>query len=381
VRAAVYHGREDIRVETVPDPVPAAGELLIEVRVCGVCGTDAAEFALGPRMLPVETRHPASGHLGPMVPGHELAGRVVGMAADVEGFAEGQWVVSGAGVWCGDCRRCRAGRANHCREYWTVGLQRDGGLAELCAVPAITCLPAEPYGLEGDVLGLAQPMAIAVHSLRRGRAAAGETAVVIGVGGIGAFLVHALARTGLRVIVSDLDPERRGIARRLGAEVALDPAETSPAEALAAAGLEPDVVFEVTGNQGGLQAAIEALAPLARLVAVGLHERPRELDLRTLTLREHEVIGTNAHVCEVDLPEALRLLAGHTGDWRDVAPLALPLDRLVEDALRPLAEGRSERIKTLIDPWASEPRDTRMPDPMPTPTTSATRTAPADRIP
>lgn len=363
MRAAVYHGRGDIRIETVPDPVPAAGELLIEVRACGVCGTDAAEFAHGPRMLPIEARHPASGHVGPMIPGHELAGRVVGMGPGVQGFSEGEWVVSGAGVWCGECRACRAGRANHCREYWTVGLQRDGGLAELCAVPAITCLPAAPYGLEGDVLGLAQPMSIAVHSLRRGRSAAGETAVVIGVGGIGAFLVHALVRSGLRVIVSDLDGRRREVAMGLGAELALDPARTSAAEALLAADLEADVVFEVTGGSSGLQAAIEALSPAARLVAVGLHERPREFDLRALTLREHEVIGTNAHVCEADLPEALRLLAEHSGDWRAVAPVALPLERLVEDALRPLAEGRSQRIKTLIDPWASEPRETRMPDP------------------
>ncbi|CAN5736064.1 2,3-butanediol dehydrogenase [soil metagenome] len=364
MRAAVYHGRGDIRVATVPDPVIGLGELLIEVRICGVCGTDAAEFAHGPTMLPIQTRHRASGHLGPMIPGHELAGRVVARATDVEGFAEGQWVVSGAGVWCGDCRRCRAGRANLCLDYWTVGLQRHGGLAELCAVPAITCLAAEPYGLEGDVFGIAQPMSIAVHSLRRGRSGAGETAVVIGVGGIGAFLVHALARTGLRVVVSDLDERRRELARNLGAEVALDPAEASPADVLREADMEADVVFEVTGSAAGLQAAIDALSPAARLVAVGLHERPRELDLRPLTLREHEVIGTNAHVCQDDLPEAMRLLAEHTGDWRDVAPRALSLDRLVEDALVPLAEGRSLRIKTLIDPWATEARDTRMPAPL-----------------
>ena len=361
MRAAVYHGRRDIRVETVPDPVVGAGEVLLEVRSCGVCGTDAAEFELGPRMLPVETRHPASGHLGPMIPGHEFAGRIVDVAADVAGFALGDWVATGAGVWCGGCPRCRAGHPNLCERYWTLGLQRDGGLAELCAVPAITCVRAEPYGLSGDVLGLAQPLAIAVHSMRQGRSRSGETAIVIVVGGIGAFLVYALARTGLRVLVSDLDARRRAIALGLGAEEALDPAEGSLAEALADRRLDPAVIFEVTGTVPGLVAAVESLPTAARLVAVGLHDEPRQVDLRSLTLRENEIIGTNAHACPVDLPESLRLLAAHDGDWREVAPVALPLDRLVDDALIPLVELRSERIKTLIDPWTSSERDTVMP--------------------
>ena len=360
MKAAVYHGRRDIRIETVPDPVSGPGEVLLEVRSCGVCGTDAAEYELGPRMLPVTERHPASGHVGPIIPGHEFAGRVVEVGPDVEGIREGDWVVTGAGVWCGECARCRAGRPNLCLRYWTLGLQRDGGLAEYCAVPAVTCVRAEPYGISGDVLGLAQPLAIAVHSMRQGRSRAGETAIVIGVGGIGAFLVHALVTTGLRVVVSDLDAGRRALALGMGAEEAIDPSAAPLADALAERGLDPAVVFEVTGTLPGLEAAIGVLPTASRLVAVGLHEAPRSIDLRRLTLRENEVIGTNAHACPTDLPEALRLLA-ERGDWRDVAPLMLPLDRLVDDALIPLVERRSERIKTLIDPWADATRATVMP--------------------
>ena len=359
MKAAVYHGTRDIRVESVPDPVPGPGEVLLRVHVCGVCGTDAAEFEVGPRMFPILERHPASGHLGPMIPGHEFAGTVEALGPGVTGLEVGDWVATGAGVWCGACDRCRAGRLNLCRRYWTLGLQRHGGLARFCAVPAITCVAAAPYGLSGDVLGIAQPMAIAVHSMRRGRAAQGEIAVVVGVGGIGAFLVHALAQAGVEVIVSDLDAERRGIALDLGASTAVDPREQPVEDLVRDRGLDVAVAYEVTGTIPGLAAATESLPTGGRLVVIGLHEKPREVDLRHITLAEQEVIGTNAHSCTTDLPEALRMLTRRR-DWHDIAPLALSLDRLVEDGLRPLVDGRSQRIKTLVDPWASETRDTVM---------------------
>jgi (R,R)-butanediol dehydrogenase / meso-butanediol dehydrogenase / diacetyl reductase len=362
VRAAVYHGRGDIRVEDRHDPVAGPGEVLLKVSITGVCGTDAAEFAHGPRMFPIVERHAASGHRGPMVPGHEFAGRVVELGEGVEGLAVGDEVATGAGVWCGDCARCASGRLNLCTSYWTLGLQRDGGLAEYCAVPAITCERAEEHGLTGDVVGLAQPMAIAVHSMRRGRAQAEEVAVVIGVGGIGAFLVHALVESGLSVVVSDLDPDRRAIATDLGAEVAVDPREQPVEDEVRERSLDIAVAYEVTGTTAGLAAASAALPTGGRLVAVGLHEKPREIDLRHITLAEQELIGTNAHSCETDLPEALRMLAVRRRGWGDIAPIALPLDRLVSDGLMPLVEGRSERIKTLVDPWADAVRDTVMAD-------------------
>jgi (R,R)-butanediol dehydrogenase/meso-butanediol dehydrogenase/diacetyl reductase len=89
---------------------------------------------------------------------------------------------------------------------------------------------------------------------------------------------------------------------------------------------------------------------------VGLQARPRELDLRRLTLTEVELVGTNAHVCSVDLPRALDLLAARRSRWDDVAPVVLPLDRLVSDGIAPMAEGRGTRVKTLVDPWATEAR-------------------------
>jgi (R,R)-butanediol dehydrogenase/meso-butanediol dehydrogenase/diacetyl reductase len=358
MRAAVYHGRRDVRIEEVPTPDPGPGELLVRVTAVGICGTDAQEYDSGPHMFPIDRPHPVTGHVGPMVLGHEFTGRVESLAEGVSGFRVGSLVVSGAGVSCGQCSWCGRGRTNLCERYSTIGLQRHGALAEYVAVPAATCVDVSGSGLSPGVLALAQPMSIAVHSMRRGRLEPGDVAVVIGAGGIGAFLTHAAATLGATVVVSDIDARRVRAARRLGAAHAVEAGDASSiAAALERAGLVPTVVYEVTGTAGGLGSALGVLARGTRLVQVGHQAAPREIDLPVLTLDELEVIGSNAHVLVDDLPEALRLLASRAGGWSDVAPTVFPLDGLV-DQLELLARGESDRIKTLIDPWGSEVRST-----------------------
>jgi (R,R)-butanediol dehydrogenase/meso-butanediol dehydrogenase/diacetyl reductase len=357
VRAAVYYDAGDIRVEDVPDPVPAPGELLLEVHAVGICGTDVSEYVHGPVQFPIRSRHPVTGHQGPMIPGHELSGRVVAVGDGVRGFRPGAVVASGAGISCGECFQCAGGRTNLCLRYATVGLQRDGGLAQLCAVPAATCVDVAPYGLDEEVAALAQPMAIAVHALRRGRLRPGDDALVLGVGGIGAFLVFAAAELGARVAVVDVAPERLALARALGAADAIEAVpDGGLGEVLRERGLRPWVVYEVVGTESTLLDALDATSPGGRLVLVGLHGRPRTLDLRRVTLSEVELVGTMAHAVGVDLPEALRLLAARKSRWSDVAPAVLPLTELVSGGIVPMAERRSSRVKTLIDPWAATAR-------------------------
>lgn len=360
MRAAVFHDRADIRIEDVPEPDPGPGDLLIKVSAVGICGTDAHEFSTGPHMFPIHHRHPISGHHGPMIPGHELAGVVDAVGADVAGFSKGDLVVSGAGISCGSCFWCLRGRTNLCANYSTVGLQHDGGLAQYAVAPASTCLTVDEYGLTSDAAALGQPMAIAVHSMRRGRPEAGDVTVLIGAGGIGAFLTYATAERGATVVVSDLDAERLEIARSLGAAATVDPSNgQSVGAVLEEKGWVPSVVYEVSGTARGLAEAFSLATRGTRVVLVGIQSETGEIDYRDLTLREIELIGTNAHAKAADLPEALRLLASREGGWSDVAPLALPLQDLIGDGLMPLVERRSKRIKTLIDPWADAARPTK----------------------
>jgi (R,R)-butanediol dehydrogenase/meso-butanediol dehydrogenase/diacetyl reductase len=230
-------------------------------------------------------------------------------------------------------------------------------------VPAAICLDVAPFGLSEDAAALAQPMAIAVHSMRRGRPTAGDDVVVLGAGGIGAFLTWALAEFGAHVIVCEPNGDRRAMAQNLGASEVVGLSNDVPIkEELRRRRVLPTVVYEVSGSESGLRTALDILEPGGRLVVVGLQGGPREVDVRSVTLLETEILGTNAHVFSVDMPEALRLLSLRKDTWSQVAPVALSLDQLVDEAITPMGDGTGSRIKTLIDPWAPNPRRTNMRD-------------------
>jgi (R,R)-butanediol dehydrogenase/meso-butanediol dehydrogenase/diacetyl reductase len=179
--------------------------------------------------------------------------------------------------------------------------------------------------------------------------------VIVGIGGIGAFITVAAAATGARVLVVDLNPERLELATRLGAAETLLATDATLPDRLAELGMEPDVFFEVSGSAPGLASVLSAARPGATIVPVGIQKGDVAVPLGSWTLSEYTIIGTLAHVIADDMPEAVRLL-GTRPDWSDLAHEVLPLDQVVENALRPLIDGRPGQIKTLIDPWIEAPR-------------------------
>ncbi|HEY6799795.1 MAG TPA: alcohol dehydrogenase catalytic domain-containing protein [Agromyces sp.] len=326
--ASVLHAVGDLRVDEKPVPEPALGEVLIRVAVCGVCGSDATEFGRG-----LVLARP------PVTLGHEFAGIVEAVGAGVTSPAVGATVVCGAGVACGECKPCRQGRTNLCRSYTTIGFHHDGGLAGYVTAPADIVLDVTDSGLQLDTLGLTQPMAIGVHSVRRSGLRAGQDAVIVGVGGIGAFVTFAAAATGARVLVVDLNDDRLELATRLGAAATLKAGSASLSDRLDELGMDADVYFEVSGSAPGLASVLEAAKPGSTIVPIGIQRGEPALPLGRWTLNEYTIIGTVAHVFADDFPEAVRLL-GTRADWSDLAHEVIPLGLVVDEALQPLLEGR-----------------------------------------
>nr|BBH92390.1 alcohol dehydrogenase [Thermogemmatispora argillosa] len=355
MKAARYYGRGDVRIEQVPEPgAPGEGEVLLQVLRAGICGTDVAEFLHGPHFAPLRERHPFSGHQGPLILGHEFMGRIVALGPGVENLALGQRVAVGAGMWCGACRWCQAGRTNLCARYYTLGLQADGGLAELARVPARMCYPV-PEDCSDEAAALAQPLAIALHALRRSQARRGQTIALIGIGGIGAFLLAAArALEPALLIAVDIDERRLRRAAALGASYVVQAGREDTLQALRqlTAGEGPELVIEASGAPSAPALALAAAQRGGRVLLVGLQAEPRALDLHAAVVREIELLTTNAHVCSVDLPEALALLQQRRGELeRLVIDRVIPLERLVPDGLLALAQGRAHG-KILLDPQA-----------------------------
>ena len=357
MRAVRYHGAGDVRLEQLPVPDPGPGELQLRVATVGICGTDVGEFVHGPRFHPLDTAHPHSGHSGPIIPGHEFSGWVTGVSERVTGFTEGDLVAVGAGVSCGVCAPCQGGHTNLCREYWTVGLHSNGGLAESAVVPASCTFNLSNSAITPDLAAMTQPMSIAVHATRRGRVVEGDLVTVLGAGGIGSFIVHAAADAGATVTAVDLDPARLDTAARLGAASTLDISVPRPDELLN--GDKASVVFECTGRPDSLLSALQLVADGGRLVVVGHQPEPVAVDFREVALDELEIIGTQAHVFAQDFPAAVDLIAADPDVWAEVAPTVYPLDQVVDVGLIPMAKGESPQIKVLFDPAVDTPRPLR----------------------
>lgn len=308
--AAVYHGPGDIRIEHRDVPTPMAGEVLLRVTRSGMCGTDGSEWKSGPLIFPVRTPHPVSGHQGPMIPGHEFIGVVDRLGHGVTSFAIGDRVASGAGVSCADCPRCEEGRTNLCQKYVTLGLNRDGGMAQYVAVPASTLVPV-PADLSDDYAGLAQPLAVGLHAARRARVSGGDTVVLIGAGAIGTFVLAGLRHlVSATVIVVDFAGQRLERASRLGAShvVAVDDAtDTRVRELIGSFGA--DVVIEASGAPGQTNRATSWTRRGGTLLQVGLPSKPEEINLHHLVMSEITLETTLAHVCGQDLAPALDILS------------------------------------------------------------------------
>jgi (R,R)-butanediol dehydrogenase/meso-butanediol dehydrogenase/diacetyl reductase len=299
MKAAVYHGRRDVRIEN-----------------------DASEWDHGPILC-----RPG------VILGHEFVGRVVARGEAVTGLEVGDRVVSGAGISCGHCYWCRLGRTNLCEAYRTLGLQVDGGLAEYVLSPAAIC-HLVPAVCSDDAAAMAQPLAVALHALSRVGQRPDESIAVIGVGGIGSFVVAGASRraaAGARVVAVDIEPERLATASALGASEVADAHGRDLAELL---------VIEASGAPHAPAAALAGTRRGGRTLLVGLHGESRALDLTDTILREIDIVTSVAHVCDTDIPEALDALTAN-GLAAVAMARTIPLETLVEEGLRPIAERRA----------------------------------------
>jgi (R,R)-butanediol dehydrogenase/meso-butanediol dehydrogenase/diacetyl reductase len=344
MQAALYYGKSDVRIETVPDPAaPGPGEVVLAVQSASICGTDVSEYMHGPLLVPLHERHPSSRYLGPVILGHEFVGRIVAMGPEVTGLALGQRVVPGAGSWCGQCPRCRAGETNLCQQYFVYGLHAHGGLAEMAKVPARMChVVPEACRDEGAALG--QPLAIALHALRKSGVQREQTLVVLGVGGIGSFLLAAARLQGISSIVAlDVEDERLERAARLGAsyQINIRREDTQCIIRDLMNGEGADVVIEASGAASAPSLALSLVRRGGRVLLVGLQAAPCTLDLHDQVLREVSLLSSNGHVCDIDLPAALTLLTTHDLATQ-VVDRVIPLERLVPDGLVALVERRAK---------------------------------------
>jgi (R,R)-butanediol dehydrogenase/meso-butanediol dehydrogenase/diacetyl reductase len=259
MRAVVTQGVDaPLAVEERPVPEPGAGELLVRVTACGVCGSD----------LHLAGALDVSG----LVLGHEFAAEVVEAGPDVDGsWAEGTRIAGFPLVGCGRCDPCVTGATSKCARAEQLGLQRPGAFAEFTTVAARGAFRL-PGSIDSRLGALVEPLAVAHHALDRTPMEPGEPVLVIGGGPVGLAVALWARHFGARdVVVSDPVPHRRALAERIGATATVDPGAEDVAGAFERiAGARPGVVIECVGVPGMIQHAADVAATDARVTVVGV---------------------------------------------------------------------------------------------------------------
>ncbi|MEX2238813.1 MAG: zinc-binding dehydrogenase [Dehalococcoidia bacterium] len=339
MKAAVFHGKGDFRVEDVDDASPGEGQVLVRVDYCGICGSDL--HMVESDLLPV----PPEG----IVLGHEFAGEIVDVGAGVPPSRKGEGVAVVPALFCGECQFCRGGRMMLCRNQTpTIGLGvMRGALAERVAVDARTAIPLD--GVSARDGALAEPLAVAHHGVGLADLEAGQSVLVTGCGPIGALVIQVLKALGHeRIIASEPSAFRRQLALRLGAMEAVDPVQQDLTAAVQkeAGPLGVDVVFECTGLPLVIGQALSLLRPAGTMVVLGVGMEPAPISPLMLVVNEHTIKGALGYS---DLfTSSLQLLRDGVIDVDAVISTTRPLEE-VGATFRDLASNPS-LCKVLIAP-------------------------------
>ncbi|MCB4767558.1 alcohol dehydrogenase catalytic domain-containing protein [Ancylobacter sp. Lp-2] len=335
MKAVRLHGAGDLRVEEVPAPgAPEPGWVRLKVTAAGICGSDIHNFRTGQWIS-----------RAPSIAGHELAGVVTEIGAGVTGFATGDTVVADSRFWCGDCAACRDGRHHLCERLGFIGEACNGGFAQEIVLPARLLLAVAPE-VDPAVAAMAEPLAVALHAVKRLRPQPGEPVLVLGCGPIGGLAALVLARRhDGPILVADRNAARAArVAEVTGARaVVLDAGEIRAA----LGGMLPVASIEATGSTAALSHLVGVLEGGGRVALVGIFHGTLDIDPNLLVERELTMIGCHAFTDE--LPAAVAQLAGLEADLVRLVDRQIDLDA-VPDAYQRLIRGEATGLKTIIRP-------------------------------
>ena len=345
--AVVYHGPNDIRVENVPVPEIGVGEILVRVASASICGTDLRIYHGNHRMYPPGTVR---------IPGHEVVGTIAKLGSEVKNYTVGQRVFCAPNTGCGHCLQCVSGNNNLCADYDAIGVTSDGGFAEYVRIPANSVqqgnvIPVSDT-VDPAVAALAEPFACVLRGQNALHIKPADVVLVMGAGPIGVMHVKlARARGAGRIVVSEPAPLRREQAKRMGADLVVDPVTQDLKAVLAdeSGGHGADVIIIAAPIHAAQESALDLAAISGRINFFGGLPKDRpNITFNSNLVHYKELVVTGTTACSTaDCWSAVKILDSGLVDLSDIVSQRFPLT----DALRAFAtaeDGKS--LKVVLEP-------------------------------
>jgi 2-desacetyl-2-hydroxyethyl bacteriochlorophyllide A dehydrogenase len=337
MKAAVWYGGKEIKIENVPKPTILADEILVRVRAASICGSELHAYSgVSKRRVP------------PLIMGHEFSGEVAEVGKRVVNIKVGDRVSVDPLIRCGVCEQCTKGRGNICYNAILLGLHKSGAFAEYIAVPAMNCyrLPEHLSFEEGSTV---EPLAVGVHSIIRAPVNVGDSVAVIGSGTIGLGILQANKIAGaIETIVIDIVDYRLEYAKKLGAGVTIHSKNEDPVKRV----MEltdnngVDVAFEAVGLQLTVQQALAVTKTGGKVIVAGMMAEMMEIDILNTVAKEKEIKGTYGYTSK-DYRTALNLLIKGVAEVKSMVTHVYSLDD-VSEAFNLLHEKGRGVIKVVL---------------------------------
>jgi threonine dehydrogenase-like Zn-dependent dehydrogenase len=313
MRALVIKEPGTVSIEQVQQPRPDHGEILLRVRMVGLCGSDLNSFRGKNPMVRF-----------PRIPGHEIAATIVEGTSSFPALAAGVNVTMSPYTNCGKCASCLRGRPNACAFNETLGVQRDGALTEFITMPPEKLYPA---ALTIKELCLVEPLTVGFHAVARGRVTSADKVAIFGCGGVGLGAIAASHFAGATTIAVDLDDDKLQLAKKAGTTHIVNSAQSRLHEQLLdlTDGRGPDVIIEAVGHPQTFRAAVEEVAFTGRVVYIGYAKEPVAYETKLFVQKELDILGSRNALPE-DFRSVMKMLEEHKFPVEDAVGSIVSLD-------------------------------------------------------
>lgn len=352
MRATRYYGQHDLRTEEVDEVSVKPGYVKVRNEWTGICGTDLHEYDDGPMFCPAPGHsHPLTGMKLPVTLGHEIAGVVAEVGEGVTKVKVGDRVSVEPYIVCNECEYCKEGRYNICVKAGFLGLSGpSGGFGEYCVAEERR---VHPLGdLSTEIGALVEPLSVAHHAIVRSGIKAGQSALVVGAGPIGLFVIAILRAIGVETIYTvEISAIRKDKAVAAGSTVVIDPTQENAVAKVheLTGGRGVDAAFEAVGVSAALQTAIDATKSGGNVVNISIWSHNADINLFGLVAREVNLMGTLAY-CN-DHAAVIKLIQdGKLPNLEQFITGRISATDIIEKGFNQLLNNKDENVKILVHP-------------------------------
>ena len=320
MKAGVFYSANDLRVEEINKPTPKKGEVLIRVKACGICGTDVHIFSGDKGCFPT----PAGTVLG-----HEFAGIVESVGESVKDIKAGDRVCVDPNELCGECYYCKSGIGHFCEEMTGIGTGVNGGFAQYCVVPQ-----SQVYKIADtttyEMAAMTEPVACCVHGIDMCNISCGDTVAIIGGGMIGMIMLQLAKLSGAgKLIMLEPVKEKREIAKKLGADITIDPINQNVKEVLSENNIQRiSTVIECVGKASTIEQAIDIAGKYSTVMMFGLTAPNDTISVKPFEIFQKEIVLKASFINPYTQKRALELIDSGRIDVSSIVYACEPLEKL-----------------------------------------------------